>query len=213
MKRLLAMMLMVSILFTMTSAFSLCNNNILTSETYTITEKLDYLEDKWNVRLFLNDAERIPTGADLQEFDIFLGKLTQSMNSISKKLVNGAVSIRSDGRFDKSWDTEIDEHVTQGQYGFYVRGTMRTTWFVNKSTVNGKVYLSGRVTNCRFLSGTSYSGTASFVGGSLNVQGNGTSCATTRPSADMSFEVVYDLLTVVFEHTFDTSYVELYLPN
>ena len=165
------------------------------------------------MRLFLNDAERIPTSADLQEFDIFLGKLTQSMNSISKKLVNGAVSIRSDGRFDKSWDTEIDEHVTQGQYGFYVRGTMRTTWFVNKSTTNDNVYLSGRVTNCRFLSGTSYSGTASFVGGSLNVQGNGTSCATTRPSADMSFEVVYDLLTVVFEHTFDTSYVELYLPN
>lgn len=215
MKKCVSLILIVSLMIAVfCSAYALDNTTILSSTNYTIDEKLEYLEEKWNVELELNDGTKIPENSDLIELDAFLGKLTNLDNSIlSNKLFRDVIATRADGTFNYSWDTDVNEHVTEEPYGFYARGTIRTTWRVTKRTENNKVYLSGTVTGCRFLSGSTYSGSATFTGGSLNISDNGTACATTRPSADMSFEIIYDLLSIVFTHTFDTEYVQFFLPN
>lgn len=114
-----------------------------------------------------------------------------------------------------SWDfnrsNQVNEYVTLADGSrIQVRGTVYYDGYVRKTVIDGKVYLSGYVSNC-YVEGI-YTGTQSFLNGSLNIQGNGTTCASYCPSGTILFEVSFQMLTVSGRHTFWHPIIDLIVP-
>ena len=114
-----------------------------------------------------------------------------------------------------SWDlncsNQVNEYVTLADGSrIQVRGTVYYDGYVRKTVIDGKVYLSGYVSNC-YVEGI-YTGTQSFLSGSLNIQGNGTTGALYCPSGTILFEVSFQMLTVSGRHTFWYPIIDLVAP-
>lgn len=198
------------------SAFALNGPSISdVSNAESQDSRLQELEDKYGVKITLNDENTVLSNDDVKELEDFLSELTTTVDSYKVCLVSRTAQARGtmrDGLYNCSWNRPVDEHVSSddGRYGFNVTGTLYMTWNVNKTTTNGKVYLSGAITGCYVVG--SYSGSMSLLGGSINAEGNGTNCATTNPIAVCFFEVQYSLLTITFLHSFSADVIDFYLP-
>lgn len=82
---------------------------------------------------------------------------------------------------------------------------------ITKNTVNGLVYLSGRVTNYYIIG--QYLGSMRFLYGDLGIRSNGTRFPSVRANATVLFEVPVGAQTNSFDYTFYSNTVEIFAPD
>ncbi len=119
----------------------------------------------------------------------------------------------ADGTSDYHWISELDIQIQipNEDLTFDVRGTLHILATITKNTVNGLVYLSGRVTNYYIIG--QYLGSMRFLYGDLGIRSNGTRFPSVRANATVLFEVPVGAQTNSFDYTFYSNTVEIFAPD
>lgn len=119
----------------------------------------------------------------------------------------------ADGTSDYHWINPIADQISVSgtDYSFDVSGELHILATITKNTVNGLVYLSGRVTNCYIIG--QYLGSMRFLYGDLGIRSNGTRFPSVRANATVLFEVPVGAQTNSFDYTFYSNTVEIFAPD
>ena len=182
----------------------------------TQTEKVKDLESRYGVCITPHDANSTdylaPSALEEVEnyliiMDAFVRMQRQNEVGVSvfEEEISFSETLEQTSSTVTSWDIDrsnyVDDYVTLADGSrFNVRGNVYYEGYAQKTVTDGKVYLSGYISNC-YVEGI-YTGTQSFLGGSLNIQGNGTTAASYCPSGTLLFEVSFQAMTVSGRHTF-----------
>ncbi len=187
-------------------------------------ERVEEIESKYDVIITPHDANSTayldPVALDeVESFLMMMEALSASqkqnriMMVLEEENISG-VSTQANST-TTTWpidcSNQVDQYVTMSDGSrIHVQGTVYYVGLVRKTSENGKVYLSGYISDC-YVDGI-YSGTQRFLSGSLNIQGSGTSGASYCPSGTILFEVSFQTLTVTGKQTFYYPIIDFVAP-
>ncbi len=172
-------------------------------------EKVRSLEEKYNARITPNDGNyNFIDPETLAKVEAFLIELNKTQLKPERKIVRKASGINGTSNWD--WDEKVDQYIRiDSSTQFRVRGTLHILGSITEKRSDGKIYLSGKVTDCYIANG-SYVGSMEFKYGSLGIQGSGTTVASVSPQATVLFEIPIDHVTVSTEYTWYSSYWDFF---